>query len=327
MKQKYPTYTVAIRTLGKAGEKYQAELNSLANQSLKAESINVYIPYGYDIPKETAGQEKYYRCEKGMIAQRALPFTEITTDYILFLDDDMVLPPNAVEDMFDKLAEENGECISVSFEPPEAITVKNILKRAIISGWYPHRDGNVAWKVGINGEYAFPANPTAKVLATECVSFAIILISKSAYDKMRFDEERWLDAFGYSVHGEAVFGCKLISRGVQPYLYYADGYRHLDARCGHAGCEYIGDAKKLGCRLAVWHRLVYSRKNRGAFYKAMAVVAFSSFILRQYFLRGLRDLFLGEPQFFWLAIRELRSAWRLIHSEPYKSLEPLDVGD
>ena len=321
---KYPTYTVAIRTLGKAGEKYQAELDSLANQSIKAEAINVYIPNGYDIPKETVGLENYYRCDKGMVAQRALPFDEITTDYILFLDDDMVLPPNAVEDMFDKLAEKKGECISISVEPPYSMTISRILKLAIISGWYPHRDRNVAWKIAPNGEYTFAAHPAAKVLATECVCFAIILISKSAYNKICFNEERWLDAFGYAVHDEAVFGYKLLCRGVQPFFYFADGYRHLSARSGHVERESMSDAKKIGCRLAVWHRLVYSLEKRSALYKTMAVVAFSSFILRQYILRGLKDLFLGEPQFFWLAIREMRKAWKLIHSEPYKSLKPLD---
>lgn len=320
---KYPTYSVAIRTLGKAGEKYQAELDSLVNQTLKAEAINVYIPNGYDIPKETMGREKYYRCDKGMVAQRALPFREITSDYILFLDDDIVLPPNAVEDMFDKLVEKGGECISVSFEPPESITVNNILKRAIISGWYPHRDRNIAWKIGINGEYTFCVNPNSAVLATGCLCFAIILISKSAYDKLSFNEEKWLDAFGYSVHDEAVFGYKLLSRGIQPYLYFADGYHHLDARCGHSRVESISDAKKFGCRLAVWYRLVYSRKSRGILFKTMATMAFSLFMLRQYILRGLRCLALREPQFLWLAICELRNAWRLIHSEPYKSLEPL----
>lgn len=321
---KYPTYTVAIRTLGKAGEKYQKELDSLANQSLKAESINVYIPYGYEIPRETIGREKYYRCKKGMIAQRSLPFKEITTDYILFLDDDMVLPLNAVEDMFDKLAENRGECISVSFEPPEVMTVRNILKRAIISGWYPHRNRNIAWKVGLNGEYTFCVNPTEKVLPTECVNFSIILISKSAYDKINFNEEMWLDNFQYSVHDEAVFGYKLLSMGIQPYLYYAEGYQHLDARCGHVTRGFISDAKKLGCRLAVWYRLVYTRKHRGILYKVIAMVAFFTFIVRQYVIRGIRDLCRGEPQFFWVAIRELLNAWRFIHSEPFKSLKPID---
>jgi hypothetical protein len=176
----------------------------------------------------------------------------------------------------------------------------------------------------MNGEYKFSAHPASKVLATECVSFPIILISRSAYDKLCFYEERWLDSFGYSVHDEAVFGYKLLCRGIQPYLYFADGYRHLDARCGHAARASISDAKKLGCRFVVWHRLVFSLKRKNAFYKAMAVLAFSSFILRQYFLRGVRCIIVGEPQFFWLAIREIRNAWRLIHSEPYKLLRPLD---
>lgn len=48
-------YTVAIRTLGKAKEKYQCLLDSLVNQTIKPSRILVYIAEGYAIPKETIG--------------------------------------------------------------------------------------------------------------------------------------------------------------------------------------------------------------------------------------------------------------------------------
>ena len=72
-------YCVAIRTLGSAGEKFQKELDSIISQTIKPQGIFVYIPEGYPIPKETVGIEQYIRCRKGMVAQRALPYNEITT--------------------------------------------------------------------------------------------------------------------------------------------------------------------------------------------------------------------------------------------------------
>ena len=52
-------YTAVIRTLGKAGEKFQTLLDSLVSQVIPPKEIIVYIAEGYPIPKETCGKEKY----------------------------------------------------------------------------------------------------------------------------------------------------------------------------------------------------------------------------------------------------------------------------
>ena len=111
---KYPEYCVAIRTLGTAGDKYQTLLNSLRNQTISPKKILVYIAEGYSLPKETIGIEEYIRCPKGMIAQRSLPFEEIDTEYVLFCDDDLYLPPDMVERMFNGLFDHNGDCIALN---------------------------------------------------------------------------------------------------------------------------------------------------------------------------------------------------------------------
>lgn len=59
MEQRNFSYCVAIRTLGKAGEKYQRELDSLKNQTVQPQKILVYIAEGYELPKETIGIEQY----------------------------------------------------------------------------------------------------------------------------------------------------------------------------------------------------------------------------------------------------------------------------
>ena len=39
----YPSYSVAIRTLGTAGDKYYRELVSIDNQSIRPDKIYIYI--------------------------------------------------------------------------------------------------------------------------------------------------------------------------------------------------------------------------------------------------------------------------------------------
>ena len=52
-------YTVVIRTLGKAGEKYQTMLESLKVQTIPPKNIFVYKAEVYPIPKETIDEERY----------------------------------------------------------------------------------------------------------------------------------------------------------------------------------------------------------------------------------------------------------------------------
>ncbi len=65
------SYCIAIRTLGKAGEKYQKELDSLVKQTIPPKKILVYLAEGYERPKETVGVEEIIYCPKGMVSQRA----------------------------------------------------------------------------------------------------------------------------------------------------------------------------------------------------------------------------------------------------------------
>lgn len=61
-------YTAVIRTLGKAGVKYQTLLDSLCAQTIQPEAIIVYLADGYPIPKETCGREQYVAvclCQEG----------------------------------------------------------------------------------------------------------------------------------------------------------------------------------------------------------------------------------------------------------------------
>lgn len=62
--QKIGKYTIAIRTLGKAGEKYQRLLNSIQNSRILPEKVVVVLPEGYEIPSERMGWETFVYAPK-----------------------------------------------------------------------------------------------------------------------------------------------------------------------------------------------------------------------------------------------------------------------
>lgn len=49
------SYSIAIRTLGTAGDKFNRELQSIACQTLKPEKVVIYIAQGYARPTGTIG--------------------------------------------------------------------------------------------------------------------------------------------------------------------------------------------------------------------------------------------------------------------------------
>ena len=144
-------YCAAIRTLGTAGEKYRQTLLSLQQQTIPPKKILVYIAEGYPIPKEAIGIEQYIYCPKGMVSQRSLPFNEIDTEWILFLDDDIFIPHDGVEKLFSALEQFKGDCISPNTFSNHALSFKNKIKAALSSQTFPHWDKLWAFKIRNSG--------------------------------------------------------------------------------------------------------------------------------------------------------------------------------
>ena len=67
MINKYPSYAVAIRTLGAAGDKYIRLLNSILNLVPRPKEVIVVLPEGYKKPDYSAGIEKIVYSKKNYI--------------------------------------------------------------------------------------------------------------------------------------------------------------------------------------------------------------------------------------------------------------------
>lgn len=104
------SYSIAIRTLGKAGEKYQKLLNSITRLNVQPEKIIVVLPEGYTPPVEKIGTERFVYSKKGMIPQRLFALQYITSEYTLFCDDDVELTPDFIEKLAEPLKSGRYDC-------------------------------------------------------------------------------------------------------------------------------------------------------------------------------------------------------------------------
>ena len=179
-------YSVAIRTLGKAGEKFRQELVSLHRQTISPQRILIYIAEGYPRPDFTIGREEYVYVKKGMVKQRALPYAEAPTDYLLLLDDDVFLPDDGVERLARAMIEKNADCVAPDvFHPQDssfAQTVYNYLTnlvrpRLFNDGW--------AFKIRRDCSFSYPLRPEEEACRSQSAAGPASLWRKDALLNIR----------------------------------------------------------------------------------------------------------------------------------------------
>lgn len=224
------SYSVAIRTLGTAGEKYLTTLESLNNQTIKPEAIVVYIAEGYKLPKETIGIEKYVYVKKGMVAQRALKYDEINSEYILFTDDDVYYPPTAVEEMFKHLKENNGDVISPDPFPHDRLPFSMKLAMIILLSSVPYIFNK---KLGYGrswwGAQQYRNTLHKDVYESTTNAGMSFLCKKSDFLSIHFENDLWIDSLPYAIGDDNLMYYRMHDNGLKVLTWYNNDIKHLDA--------------------------------------------------------------------------------------------------
>lgn len=223
-------YTAVIRTLGTAGDKFQCELDSLCTQTLPPEDIIVYIAEGYPLPKQTCGRERYVRVPKGMVAQRALRYDEVKTEWILFLDDDVYLPPASVQELVDALHENDAHVISPDTFDNAARNLKSELMMTISGRMIARRgDEKYGYKVLRTGGYSYNKRPEPRAYLSETNAGPCFMCRKQDFLKIDLEEELWLDELKYALGDDQAMFYKMHLYGLKQLTLFGSGIRHLDA--------------------------------------------------------------------------------------------------
>ena len=300
-------YTAVIRTLGTAGEKYQQLLNSLQAQTIAPRAIIVYIAEGYPLPKETIGIERYVYVKKGMVAQRALPYDEVQTEWMLFLDDDLYLPPNFVEMLYDHIVENDADVISPDIFPNHERSFLGKLMMAISGRMLPHRDdGKWGYKVIRTGGYSYNNHPTKSVYQSQTNAGACFLCRKGDFEKIHFDDELWMDNLSYAQGDDQVMFYKMYLHGLKQMTLYGSGIVHLDAGDNlNPQKEKMLLYADLRFKILFWYRFLYSQE-KNFFMKAwdvMCLMYLLSFALFISLVKCRWDILKVK----WQAVRDARS--------------------
>ena len=317
-------YSVIIRTTGKAGEKYQGLLESIRNLEPHPQEVIVVLPNGYDLPVQQLGWETFCHCPKGMVIQRLYGVAQCKTQYALITDDDISFESDFVQKLVEPL--ETGKYgISagplLEFFPAPGL---NAVASAIMGSSAPtffHRDryNTVLKTTG----YSYNRHlEQGKIYETQSAPWTCFFADIEKLRSVRFEDELWLDKYGYSAYDDTCMFYKAWLRGVIPVVVSDAPYRHMDAKTSTKGNPNVVQATEFN-RVIFWHRFLYCMVPT-ILEKAIAVaaVAYRIFWSWVWIMIGVlrRRNSISDLH---SAIRGFRDAVTYINSQEYRDLPPV----
>lgn len=313
------TYSVAIRTLGTAGEKFYEELRSLHRQTISPERILVYIAKGYQRPKKQIGREEYIWVEKGMLAQRALPYDEITSDCVLLLDDDVWLADDSVARMLHAMQEHDADCVGADTFQNQSLSFWAKSYAAVTNLVFPRPDDGWAFKIHRTGSFSYNNHPRLAYYPSQSCAGPCSLWRKKAFLHVRLQDELWMERAGFWYGEDVLLFYKLYVNGGKLGILYHSGVMNLDGQTASATHKQTIQRYYIRAKASaiIWHRTVYS-----VYPNSYTICVFVAKQLWLLLVNIVAAIVLFHPKIPILFMQGVRDAYRYCHSASYQSLPP-----
>ena len=320
-------YSVAIRTLGTAGEKYEKLLHSIKEQTISPEKIVVVLPEGFAPPAPVLGCEEFIFSAKGMVPQRLAALDKIDSAYTLFCDDDVELIPEFMERLADALVNHGYSAAAgplLSFFPPKSIVpfVGSVVGEASVMV-HGRRDSYVH----ILGTGGFSYNRSIdldshKIYKTESVAGTCFCANTAAMKAVSMYDEMWLEKNGFAAWEDRVMLSKLIVNGYRACVVSDAKYEHNDGKTSVKKLKLEPIFARGFNHYVYWHRFLYSTAKTGGrrawlrFCKSYYKVMFKLY----YSLRVLAKQSQKEEKQAW--IKGWNAGADYVETREYKAIPP-----
>ncbi|MCC8146685.1 MAG: hypothetical protein LIO93_09690 [Bacteroidales bacterium] len=259
-------YSIVIRTVGTAGEKYQTMLDCINRQTIQPFEVIVVLPKGYTLPEERLGYEKFVFSEKGMVSQRIYGGKMANSEYILFLDDDLAFEDEFVEKISAPVLNGISEVsIPVFLEmlPPKH-GIRKIIPMLSLSAVPTlfHRN-DMYTKILRSGGWSynnFGARKVAKYLKTETAAGACYFINKDVFLSIDLEDELWLQDTGYALWDDQVQFYKLHLQGNRIVCVTDVYFAHLDAGKNNPDRNQVAAYANSRNKAIFWYKFIYKEQ-------------------------------------------------------------------
>lgn len=315
-------YSIAIRTLGKSGNMFVRELESIKHQTLQPEKVIIYIAEGHERPDYTIGIEEYVWVKKGMVAQRALSYDEIDSPLLMLLDDDVELAPDSAERLIGAMQEYHLDCIAAEtmhdHRRPLAIRVYAAFTNLV----FPHWSNKWAFKFHNNGSFSYNQHITKDIYLSQSAAGPASLWKKQVLLDLHIEHELWMDRFGFAYGDDGLTFNKLYKNGYRLGVHYNCGVDNLDARSSSA--LFQQNDRKFYTRsmasLMIWYRSCYNLDGMSLFKKVLAALSFTFKAIWLLPVHVLSALYLRSPKVFSYYVLGIMDGMKVIHSPEFKQI-------
>ena len=316
------TYSIAIRTLGLGGDNFRRELESIAHQTVQPERVIVYIAEGYERPPFTVGREEYVWVKKGMVAQRVLPYTEISSQCILMLDDDLELHPCSAERMLREMEECGYDCMGADIFENRNETIRQKINAMAGNLVFPHGGQKWAFKLHRNGSFSYLNNPVRSSYLSQSCCGALMLFRKDVYHKMRYEDELWLERLGFTFGEDLIESHKVYRNGYRLGVSFDAEIKNLNSCTSSGAYRRSPDRMRLRTRaiFIMWWRTGYNLDSNSCTEKVLTAIAFILKTLWMIFVMTGITVVKRNTSFIVQYIQGLREGWRFVHTPEFKSI-------
>lgn len=318
-------YSVAIRTVGKAGDKFKNELESLFAQTVKPEHVYVHLAHGFERPEFTVGYEEYIDTPKGLVHQRACSADNVDEEYLLILDDDVYFPKDSIEKMWKAMQTHQADGVAPDTFPSQNMSFISKAAAYLANTVSARNNDGLAIKIKRSGAFSYNNHPAkGSFLPTQSAAGTALFVKTKAFRDIHYEHELWVDQYPPGTFGEdQLMFYKLYRNGFKILMAYDTGVLHLDANTNKASQKtYDKLYYRAMSQYLTWYRSIYNleENSRTERFKCSCAYMYRFFISSISRL-GFSILHLA-PRFITAYVKGNIDAHRYVQTEEYRSLPP-----
>lgn len=314
------TYSIAIRTLGTAGDKFRRELESIARQTVQPQRVMVYIAQGYERPPFTVGSEEYVWVPKGMVAQRVLPYDEIESDCILMLDDDMELSPDCAEKMLGAMVDHSLGCLGVDIYENHNMSLGSKVYAAVTNLVLPHWGNKWAFRIYRNGSFSYVNSPKESFYMSQSCAGGVLMWRKDAFRSICPEDELWLEDLSFTYGEDVVLVNKVHRNGKRLGVLFLPIVKNLDAGASSGRYKKSPDRMYIRSKASfiIWWRTCYDLLGESAFSKMLTACCYIIKAIWLFFVMCGVAMLWKQALVIKNYVKGIYDGWKFVHSPEYK---------
>lgn len=305
-------YSICIRTLGTAVEKYERLINSINKLNIKPKEVIVVIPKGYTLPDIIAINQRVVYSDKGMLLQRIVGYEEARTEYVLLLDDDIEFEANLVEELSLPIVEE--KC-NLTFPIYKELLlqggIRSVISAMTLSSIPNRRDKNQFVKIMFSGGSRYNSNldNSEKYLYSESAPGMCVFAKRDSLIKLNLRDELWIDNVGYPLREDAALIYKAYLNENKIIGVQGINITHLDGGSSEDNRNLKAAYANGYNQILFWKRFIYSN-SKNKINKLKANIAIRYWAVATVIYLSIRVIINRDFELYKKALEGIRNGFR-----------------